>query len=186
MRGWHEWDWQAKNAVGRRISSGLYVAHIWKYVCWKTVYVHLFARGSTDSPDTHSESEKEGENRDKRITRTVGACMTRLSTNSAACWGDTGVCRIQGHRRCDGLRGAGKDRGPPWTVEQTPVKKTSPSLSIPLMVSSLSFISSSPSPYFSPFLNHHLNSPFSLPLLNPAKIAIKAGNHVSASSSSKL
>lgn len=28
--------------------------------------------GTADSPDTHSEREKEGENRDKRITGTVG------------------------------------------------------------------------------------------------------------------
>lgn len=58
-----------------------------------------------------------------------------------------------------------------------PSETTSPSLSISLMVSlSLSL------PFFSCafFLNRHLNSPFSLPLLNPLKIAIKPGNHASA------
>ncbi|KAK5609101.1 hypothetical protein CRENBAI_015786 [Crenichthys baileyi] len=33
---------------------------------------------------------------------------------------DAGVCRIQGRRRCDGLRGTGRDRSPLRTVELTP------------------------------------------------------------------
>lgn len=36
--------------------------------------------------------------------------------------GDTGVYRIQGRGRCDGLRGAGRDTGP-HTAVQTPVKQ---------------------------------------------------------------
>ncbi len=50
----------------------------------------------------------------KRVKTGIRECQEqwshmddRADANSAAGWGDTGVCRIQGRRRCDGLRGAG-------------------------------------------------------------------------------
>lgn len=127
--------WQEKrNAVGRRISSEpcMYVCgtQVWKTVHYSAALV-LTLR--------------------ERKPKTVGTCMTRLSTNPAACWGDTGVCRLQGHRRCDGLRGCRRRQRPSLNRGANPSEKN---ITIPLHITdglvslSLSLISSSP--YFSP------------------------------------
>ena len=116
----HTYTYRHTHVWTRRDVEHIY---IWKHFCSGTVSVHL-APGTAESPDTHWEREKEGENRDKRMPGQVGThAWQGWAQTRRQCWGDTGVCRIQGRRRYDGLRGAGRDRGPLWTVELTPVKQ---------------------------------------------------------------